>query len=49
MDRRDFVEALSALADATRRRVYDYVASQVGPVSRDEAAAAIGIGRTLAA
>jgi predicted ArsR family transcriptional regulator len=49
MDHRDPLEALSALGDATRRRVYEHVAGQVGPVSRDEAAAATGIGRTLAA
>jgi predicted ArsR family transcriptional regulator len=49
MDRGDPLEALSALGDATRRRVYEHVASQAGPVSRDEAAAATGIGRTLAA
>jgi predicted ArsR family transcriptional regulator len=49
MHHRDPLEALSALGDATRRRVYEYVASQVGPVSRDETAAAAGIGRTLAA
>jgi predicted ArsR family transcriptional regulator len=45
----DPLAALGALGDATRRRVYDYVAGQAGPVSRDEAAAATGIGRTLAA
>ena len=45
----DPLAALSALGDATRRRVYEYVASHPGPVSRDEAAAAAGIGRTLAA
>jgi predicted ArsR family transcriptional regulator len=45
----DPLAALGALGDATRRRVYDYVAGQTGPVSRDQAAAATGIGRTLAA
>jgi predicted ArsR family transcriptional regulator len=45
----DPMEALSALGDATRRRVYKHVARQPGPVSRDEAAAGAGIGRTLAA
>lgn len=45
----DPLQALIALGDATRRRVYEHVASQPGPVSRDEAAAATGIGRTLAA
>jgi predicted ArsR family transcriptional regulator len=45
----DPLTALSTLGDATRRRVYEHVASQAGPVSRDQAAAATGIGRTLAA
>jgi predicted ArsR family transcriptional regulator len=45
----DPVSALSALADATRRRVYEHVSSQTGGVSREEAAAATGIARTLAA
>jgi predicted ArsR family transcriptional regulator len=45
----DPVAALSALADATRRRVYEHVVSQTGGVSREEAAAAAGIARTLAA
>ena len=45
----DPLQALIALGDATRRRVYEHVASQPGPVSRDAAAAATGIGRTLAA
>jgi predicted ArsR family transcriptional regulator len=43
------VDALSALGDATRRRAYDHVCSQARPVGRDEVAAALGIGRTLAA
>jgi len=43
------MQAVIALGDATRRRVYEHVASQTGPVSRDAAAAATGIGRTLAA
>jgi predicted ArsR family transcriptional regulator len=41
--------ALSSLGDATRRRIYDHVAAQAAPVSREEVAAAAGIGRTLAA
>ena len=45
----DPLGALSALGDATRRRAYDHVAACVEPVSRDEVAAALGIGRTLAA
>lgn len=43
------VSALSSLDDPVRRRLYDYVCEQGGPVSRDEASAAAGIGRTLAA
>jgi predicted ArsR family transcriptional regulator len=45
----DPLSALSSLGDATRRRVYDHVAAQPRPVGREEAAAAAGIGRTLAA
>lgn len=43
------VTALSALGDRTRRRVYDFVSLQGRPIARDEAASALGIGRTLAA
>jgi predicted ArsR family transcriptional regulator len=43
------VGALSALDDPTRRRAYDYVCAQGRPVTRDETAAALGVGRTLAA
>jgi predicted ArsR family transcriptional regulator len=43
------VDALSSLADATRRNAYAYVAAQGRPVGRDEVAGALGIGRTLAA
>jgi predicted ArsR family transcriptional regulator len=45
----DSLHALSSLGDATRRRIYDQVARHPGPVSRDQVAAEIGIGRTLAA
>jgi predicted ArsR family transcriptional regulator len=48
-DLREAVDALSALADATRRDAYDYVSAQGRPVGRDEVAGALGIGRTLAA
>src|SRR3954471_23257487 len=44
----DPVAALSALGDATRRRVYEHVSSQTGGGSREEAAAAAGVARTLA-
>jgi predicted ArsR family transcriptional regulator len=43
------IDALSALSDPTRRRVYDHVCTQARPVARDEVASALGIGRTLAA
>jgi predicted ArsR family transcriptional regulator len=41
--------ALSALDDPVRRRLYDHVCARAEPVARDEAAAAAGISRTLAA
>ncbi len=40
---------LATLADPTRRDLYHYVASQPGPVSREQAARALGISRPLAA
>lgn len=40
--------SLSSLDDPLRRRLYEIVTSQPGPVSRDEAASAAGIGRALA-
>lgn len=43
------LDRLSALDDPVRRRLYLHVSGQSAPVSRDEAAAAVGIGRTLAA
>jgi predicted ArsR family transcriptional regulator len=45
----DPLGALSSLGDATRRRIYDHVAAQTAPVTREDVAAAAGIGRTLAA
>ena len=41
--------ALSSLDDPVRRRLYEWVRSRGAPVGRDEAAAAVGIGRPLAA
>ncbi len=41
--------AISGLDDQVRRRLCDYVRGHSGPVSRDEAAEAAGIGRPLAA
>jgi predicted ArsR family transcriptional regulator len=43
------VAALNSLDDAMRRQLYEFVAERDAPVSRDDAAAAAGIGRTLAA
>jgi predicted ArsR family transcriptional regulator len=43
------VQAVAVLEEPTRRRLYEYVVSQPGPVSRDEAAAAVAIPRTTAA
>lgn len=45
----DEVTRLSNLSDPIRRRLYEYVASCSHPVVRDDAAAAAGISRTLAA
>lgn len=43
------VEAVGALAEPQRRAVYEFTVSQIGAVTRDEVAQALGIGRTLAA
>ena len=40
--------SLSSLDDPVRRRLYEVVTQRAGPVGRDEAAAAAGIGRALA-
>lgn len=40
---------LSHLDDSLRRKLYQYVIECAGPVSREQAAAAVKIGRTLAA
>jgi predicted ArsR family transcriptional regulator len=40
--------SLSTLDDPVRRRLYEVVTRQDGPVGRDDAAAAAGIGRALA-
>jgi predicted ArsR family transcriptional regulator len=45
----DEVTAVSALADPTRRQVYEAVAGAHEKVSRDQVAASVNIGRTLAA
>ncbi|WP_255609401.1 metalloregulator ArsR/SmtB family transcription factor [Micromonospora sp. PLK6-60] len=43
------LEAIGALREPARRAVYEYVAARPEPVSRNEVAEAVGIGRTLAA
>lgn len=43
------VARVSSLDDPVRRRLYELVIAQRAPVSRDQAAEAAGIGRTLAA
>ncbi|HEY2195468.1 MAG TPA: transcriptional regulator [Actinomycetospora sp.] len=43
------IGAMAALADGFRRRLYEVVRAAARPVSRDEAAAAVGISRKLAA
>ncbi|RRR47687.1 ArsR family transcriptional regulator [Mycolicibacter terrae] len=45
----DPLAGLSALDDPVRQRLYQYVASSDEPVAREDAAAAAGISRTLAA
>ncbi|MFF0134431.1 helix-turn-helix transcriptional regulator [Streptomyces mirabilis] len=43
------IEAIAALQDPVRRRLYEYVAAQGREVGRNEAAEAAGVTRTLAA
>jgi predicted ArsR family transcriptional regulator len=43
------VSAVAALEEPTRRRLYDHVVRQPGPVTRDDAAAALELPRTTAA
>jgi predicted ArsR family transcriptional regulator len=43
------VSAVAALDEPTRRRLYDHVVRQPDPVSRDEAAEALGLARQTAA
>jgi predicted ArsR family transcriptional regulator len=43
------VQAVAVLEEPTRRRLYEYVAGQDAPVSRDDAATALGIPRTTVA
>ncbi|MFE5813106.1 helix-turn-helix transcriptional regulator [Streptomyces sp. NPDC056479] len=46
---RDDLSAIAALEEPTRRRLYEHLARSVGPVSRDEAAQALGLARQTAA
>src|SRR4051794_33377783 len=48
-DRAAHMAAVAALAEPTRRRLYDHVVRQAGPVSRDEAAAATDVPRATVA
>ncbi|RVU15545.1 transcriptional regulator [Streptomyces antnestii] len=43
------IDAIAALQDPVRRRLYEYVAAQGREVGRNEAAQATGVARTLAA
>jgi predicted ArsR family transcriptional regulator len=45
----DDVERLATLQDPVRRRLFEYVRDRAEPVGREEAAEAVGIGRSLAA
>jgi predicted ArsR family transcriptional regulator len=45
----DAIDAIAALAEPTRRQLHTWVAAQGRAVGRDEAAAAVGIERALAA
>jgi predicted ArsR family transcriptional regulator len=45
----DAWEATAALMDRVRRRLYEHVRGQARPVTRDEAAHAVGVSRGLAA
>jgi predicted ArsR family transcriptional regulator len=48
-DEPDALGSLSSLDDPLRRRIYQYVVNAEDAVSREEAASAVGIARTLAA
>jgi predicted ArsR family transcriptional regulator len=47
--REDELARLAALQEPLRRRLFEYVRGSSGPVSREDAAEAAGIGRSLAA
>ena len=46
---RDDLGVLAAFSDETRRALYDFVVASSGPVSRDQAAEAVGVSRQTAA
>ncbi len=48
-DQQPDLEKVASLAEPMRRALYDLVARSVGPVSRDEAAEAVGVSRQVAA
>lgn len=45
----DAIDAIASLTDEVRRRLYEFARASRRPVSRDEAASAVGISRKLAA
>ncbi|MDT7785843.1 MAG: hypothetical protein QOF58_4262 [Pseudonocardiales bacterium] len=45
----DHVAAVATLDEPNRRKLYDFVARQTAPISKDEASEAIGLPRTTAA
>jgi len=47
--RSDSVAAVAALADPVRRGLYEFAAKSDHPIGRDEAASALGLGRSTAA
>src|SRR3954453_9270779 len=49
LDRSARVAAVAALAEPTRRRLYEHVVRQPGPVGRDDVAGALGLARATAA
>jgi predicted ArsR family transcriptional regulator len=49
VDTESSIQAVAALDEPTRRRLYDHVIAEPAPVSREQAAAVVGIPRTTAA
>src|SRR4051794_36113488 len=48
-ERRDALDSIGALSEPNRRALYDYVVERRGGVSRERAAAALGLQRGIAA